>query len=108
MITHPPFADLPVGPFVFGELDGVSCSVCAPAGEMTEEQAIAFAETYNACKYGRWRSVNKEKLGIGFKETTPEPCNHDATRIHWFLLTSNLVEALELASERKSGDGKEL
>lgn len=68
-------------PFVFAELGGFTCSICAP-NTMTKLEVEDFA----ARRFpGRWQSINKEELGFG--SPTPNPCNGaPGVRTHWFIM----------------------
>jgi len=74
----------------FAHLLGISCSVCAPA-MMTAEEVEAFADKDRPWRSGggRWRVVDKATIGLG--SHTPNPCNHAAGRLHWFLLSSDVL-----------------
>lgn len=77
------------GPFVFAELVGFTCSICAPA-DMAQGEIEAFATRTVRPEFGPWRAVDKSQPPISIPGKTPNPCNHDPTRLHWFLVCGEL------------------
>jgi len=73
----------PDEPVIFASLLNVSCSVCAPL-TMTEAEVVRFANATIRPPGGDWQAFDKSKLGLG--SPTPNPCNQESTRQHWFLL----------------------
>jgi hypothetical protein len=80
-------------PFVYAELGGFTCSICAPK-TMTEAEIEAFAEkTVNRNGFGRWRSIDISKRLLRLGEPTPNPCKHRPDdRLHWFLVSGALYD----------------
>ena len=69
-------------PFVFAELGGFTCSICAP-NAMTQAEVEAYA--LQEFPGGAWEAVDKSKLGLG--SATPNPSNWEPkARRHWFLM----------------------
>lgn len=74
----------------FANLLGISCSVCAPEGmSAAAVEAFADADVPWRSGGGRWRVVDKATIGLG--SHTPNPCNHCAGRLHWFLLSTDVL-----------------
>lgn len=70
--------------FVFAELGGFTCSICAPS-YWDVGKVIDFAEERYPSTGARWVSVDKSTLGFG--SATPNPCNeHPKARKHWFMM----------------------
>jgi hypothetical protein len=70
--------------FVYAELFGWTCSICAPLS-WSKERVEAFAgDTFGT---DGWQSVNLVELFGQAHSPTPGPCNKaPAQRQHWFLL----------------------
>lgn len=85
-ISHPPVDAASDDAFVFAELAGFTCSVCAP-NTWDVGKVIAFAEKSFPSEDGeRWVSVDKAKL-LGVDGHTPNPCNGaPELRKHWFMM----------------------
>jgi hypothetical protein len=85
------------GPFVFADLMGWTCSICAPLA-MCAEEVEAFATRELGEPIGGWEAVDKSKMGLG--DPTPNPCNQSPTdRRHWFLLAG--LQAAQLGFKTK-------
>lgn len=71
--------------FVFAELMGFTCSICAPSF-WDVDRVIKFAESeFPSGDGARWVSVDKSTLGLG--QPTPNPCNiAPVGRKHWFMM----------------------
>lgn len=78
---------LPDGAFVFASLGGFTCSICAPS-TMSKADVEAFAAQQFPpdipAPMGGWEAIDKSRMGFG--GATPNPCNQDPARTHWFLL----------------------
>lgn len=84
MINHPTGSSAMQGIFIYAQLGGFTCSICAPINT-TKVEVEAFANEHMH-GYPAWQAVNKAKVGIG-GSATPNPCNEDAEhRQHWFLM----------------------
>lgn len=83
-IEHTRRTDLKPGEaFIFADL-AWTCSVCAPR-TMTKAEVEDFAgRELKEQPIGGWEAIDKSKMGLG--DPTPNPCNHDAQRQHWFLI----------------------
>jgi hypothetical protein len=80
-ISHPDGIALkPERAFVFARLHDISCSICAPP-TWTREDVEAMANSVMGCD--GWQAIDKSEFGLGAK--TPNPCNQDVARLHWFL-----------------------
>jgi hypothetical protein len=84
------------GAFVFAELGGFTCSVCAP-DDMDAAAVEAFAAAELGTPIGGWEAVDKAAIGMG--SATPNPCNSAAGRKHWFLLAG--LQAASFGLETK-------
>jgi hypothetical protein len=60
--------------FLFAQLGGISCSICAP-NDVPQAEIEEFAATLAEPDGGRWLAIDKSKMGLG--EPTPNPCNQD-------------------------------
>jgi hypothetical protein len=68
------------GAFIFASFAGI-ISVCAP-GDWDAERVEVFAD--RICNRDGWKAVDKSTIGLG--SPTPNACNHDPERKHWFLM----------------------
>lgn len=77
--------------FIFAELGGFTCSICAPLA-WDKERIEGFAEANRPGGPSLpWVAVNKADLGLGGE--TPNPCNWEPKlRQHWFLLRGTLQQ----------------
>lgn len=81
-ISHPDAETIePDRGFIFAELLGTFCSVCAPAAWTAED-----VEDFTVAGMGTdgWRAIDKSKMGLG--SPTPNPCNQYPDRKHWFMV----------------------
>jgi hypothetical protein len=84
MLVHDRFAMVANGgPIVFARLGMISCSVCA-LNTLDKESVEAFANRALGRPIGGWVAVDKSRAGMG--DPTPNPCNHEPDRQHWFLV----------------------
>lgn len=84
-IVHDPRDIAPgIEPFIFAELPGLACSVCAPR-TVTKEEIEKFANENSPAHLGTWHCIDKAESGLGSR--TPNPCNQYLDRQHWFLLS---------------------
>jgi len=86
-ISHPPHPADSDKAFVFAQLGGFTCSICAPAS-WDVLKVIDYAESYFPTKRPmmRWVSVDTAEL-LKTKGHTPNPCNAaPELRTHWFMM----------------------
>lgn len=82
MISHDCMTLEPDKPFVFADLLGMTCSICAPASWLAMEVEAFAGKKFRS---SGWRSIDKSKMGLG--SPTPNPCNvAGAGRLHHFLM----------------------
>lgn len=67
--------------FIFAALGGFTISVCAPRSWSKEDVETAIRRD---SRDDGWTAVDKSTLGLG--APTPNPCNHDDGRKHWFMM----------------------
>jgi hypothetical protein len=79
-ISHDAIPHLDDKPIVFAALGGFTCSICAP-NSMIKKEIEAYAATQFP---GVWESIDKSQLKMG--SPTPNPCNQDSNRTHWFMM----------------------
>jgi hypothetical protein len=75
------------GPFAFAQLGSSTCSICAPETmSQTEIELVAGS----LVSPGVWRAIDKSQPPISMGAKTPNPCAHDPSRLHWFLISDEL------------------
>lgn len=85
-IMHPPVDANSDEAFVFAELGGFTCSICAPV-TWDVGKVVAFAEEKFPSEGERWVSVDTADMFPGIKGHTPNPCNGaPELRKHWFMM----------------------
>jgi hypothetical protein len=57
---------------------------------MPQSEVERFAMGAISPGFGPWRSVDKSQPPISIPGKTPNPCNHDPGRLHWFLISGEL------------------
>jgi hypothetical protein len=97
MIVHPPADMSPAEAFVFADLGGFTCSICAPF-EMSKAEVEAFAARELGEPMGGWEAVDMS--AIGFRTATPNRCNQAPGRLHWFLLGGLQAAGLGLPTKK--------
>lgn len=84
-ISHPPVDADSDEAFVFAQLGGFTCSICAPSS-WDVERVAAFAEEKFPGEEP-WESVDTAKMFPGMKGHTPNPCNGaPKMRTHYFMM----------------------
>ena len=101
-ISHPAREMKSCEAFVFANLGGFTCSICAP-NAMTKDDVESFAEAKfpaaTPAPIGGWEAVDKSKAGLG--GATPNPCNIDPeNRTHWFLLDGLRAAAMGFETKK--------
>jgi len=91
MIVHDTLALREGRLFIFAQLLGISCSVCAPK-DVPQAEIEEFAAALVEPDGGRWHAIDKSKMGLG--DPTPNPCNQAEGRLHWFLLSEAAVHGV--------------
>lgn len=88
-ISHPPIDASSDDAFVFAQLGGFTCSICAPVS-WDVGRVIDFAEERFPSQGERWVSVDTAEL-LKTKTHTPNPCNGaPELRRHWFMMRGEM------------------